>query len=178
VTKILITGMSGTGKSSVISELADRGYHAVDTDNDFWSEWRTDDAGQQDWVWREDRIRHLLESAVEPLVVGGCKSNQEKFYPLLDYAVLLAAPLDLLLYRVVHRTNTDYGKTSFDQFMIRENVESVEPLLRNSSDAIFDTARVGIDEVADAIESFLVGESLPCTQLKPVDCEHARCTPE
>jgi dephospho-CoA kinase len=48
VTKILITGMSGTGKSTVISELADRGYHAVDTDNDFWSEWRTDDAGQQD----------------------------------------------------------------------------------------------------------------------------------
>ena len=30
--RVLITGMSGTGKSTVIAELAARGYNAVDTD--------------------------------------------------------------------------------------------------------------------------------------------------
>jgi shikimate kinase len=162
VTKILITGMSGTGKSTVISELASRGYRAIDTDDDAWSEWKIDGTGQQDWVWRKDRISELLESWKDRhLLLSGCKSNQGDFYPLLDCVVLLTAPLDLLLYRVVHRSNNDYGRSSFDQFMIRKHVETVEPLLRDSSDVILDTAKMGIDEVADAIESLLVGESLP-----------------
>jgi predicted ATPase len=31
--RVLLTGMSGTGKSTVIKELAARGYKAVDTDD-------------------------------------------------------------------------------------------------------------------------------------------------
>jgi predicted ATPase len=37
--RVLITGMSGTGKSSVIQELAARGYRAHDLDTPEWSEW-------------------------------------------------------------------------------------------------------------------------------------------
>jgi dephospho-CoA kinase len=37
--RVLITGMSGTGKSTVILELAARGYKAVDLDSDEFSEW-------------------------------------------------------------------------------------------------------------------------------------------
>ncbi len=33
--------MSGTGKSTLIGELAARGYKAIDTDTDEWSEWVT-----------------------------------------------------------------------------------------------------------------------------------------
>jgi adenylate kinase family enzyme len=39
VKRVLLTGMSGTGKSSLIVELAARGYKAVDVDSDEWSEW-------------------------------------------------------------------------------------------------------------------------------------------
>ena len=35
--RVLLTGMSGTGKSSVIRELAARGFKAIDTDSDEWS---------------------------------------------------------------------------------------------------------------------------------------------
>jgi len=37
--RVLITGMSGTGKSSVIQELVARRYQAYDLDTPEWSEW-------------------------------------------------------------------------------------------------------------------------------------------
>jgi putative protein kinase ArgK-like GTPase of G3E family len=38
VKRVLLTGMSGTGKSTVIGELATLGYKAIDTDADEWSD--------------------------------------------------------------------------------------------------------------------------------------------
>jgi predicted ATPase len=38
LTIVLLTGMSGTGKSTLIELLAARGYRAVDTDSDEWRE--------------------------------------------------------------------------------------------------------------------------------------------
>jgi GTPase SAR1 family protein len=39
VKRVLLTGMSGTGKSTLIGELVARGFKAVDLDEDGWSEW-------------------------------------------------------------------------------------------------------------------------------------------
>ncbi|MGI5183472.1 hypothetical protein ACQEVZ_45170 [Dactylosporangium sp. CA-152071] len=49
MSKILTTGMSGTGKSSALSELARPGYRVVDTDDPGWREYR----GEWLWVLRE-----------------------------------------------------------------------------------------------------------------------------
>lgn len=37
--KILVTGMSGTGKSTALVERGERGHRVVDTDTDAWSHW-------------------------------------------------------------------------------------------------------------------------------------------
>lgn len=79
--RILLTGMSGTGKSTVISELTARGYRAVDLDQPRWSEYGPDG----DWRWREDRVQNLISlEDGELLFVSGCAENQVKFYPQLD----------------------------------------------------------------------------------------------
>lgn len=83
--RILITGMSGIGKPTVIRDLVSRGFRAVGTDSDEWCEWQElsvtgappGSTPERDWVWREDRIKQLLESDdTDVLYVSGCKSNQ------------------------------------------------------------------------------------------------------
>src|SRR4051794_14771832 len=117
--RVLLTGMSGTGKSTLIGELAVRGYRAIDTDSDEWSDWVTvagdpDESGaieEPDWIWREDRIQTLLSSDdAGVLFISGCKSNQGKFYPQLDHIILLTAPIDVLMERLATRTTNPYGK--------------------------------------------------------------------
>jgi dephospho-CoA kinase len=39
--KVLVTGMSGTGKSTALRALGERGHRVVDTDTDQWSYWVT-----------------------------------------------------------------------------------------------------------------------------------------
>lgn len=71
VKRVLLTGMSGTGKSSVVHELLARGYKAVDTD-DGWSEPQPN--GRQ--MWREDAIQALLATEdAEVLFVAGCEEK-------------------------------------------------------------------------------------------------------
>ncbi|MEV4107319.1 hypothetical protein [Nonomuraea sp. NPDC049695] len=67
--RVLVTGMSGTGKSSALKVLASRGHRTVDTDTDEWSHWVTAPDGSPDWVWREDAMAVLRDLAlVEPLL--------------------------------------------------------------------------------------------------------------
>ncbi|THF71124.1 shikimate kinase [Deinococcus sp. Arct2-2] len=129
--RILITGMSGTGKSSVIEALAARGFAAIDTDSDEWCEWHTDESAEPDWIWRADRIAELLSAPRETaLFMSGCKSNQGQFYPHFDQIVLLSAPLAVMLERIAARTDNLYGKTAAEREQIVQHLDWVEPLLR------------------------------------------------
>jgi len=73
-----LTGMSGTGKSSVIRALAALGYKAIDTD-DGWCE-QLPDGRQQ---WRERAIAGLLDTGdTEVLFIAGCEENQVASTPV------------------------------------------------------------------------------------------------
>ncbi len=159
--RILVTGISGTGKSSALSELGRRGYRVVDTDNPGWREYRKyvepiDVLHRGEFLWVEERMTGLLDSDDRrSLFVGGGARNQSKFYDSFDAIVLLSAPADVMLDRVAGRTTNDYGKTALERAEILADLAEVEPLLRQSCTHELDASRPLDEVVADliAIES-------------------------
>ncbi|HEY3375893.1 MAG TPA: AAA family ATPase [Armatimonadota bacterium] len=159
--RVLLTGMSGTGKSSVICALAARGYKAIDADTDEWSHWvdyvatpgevASPVEPERDWVWREDRLQQLLAlEDADILFVSGCAENMAQFYPQFDHIVLLSAPASVIVERLASRTNNAYGKHPDEVARVLALMDSIEPLLRKSADAEIDTS-VPLAQVVDAI---------------------------
>jgi len=156
MSRILVTGISGTGKSAALAELGRRGYRVVDTDEPGWREYRAyaspDELHRGEWLWVEDRISGLLDAEDRrSLFVEGCVRNQSKFYDRFDAVVLLNAPADVILDRVAHRTTNDYGKTPLERAMILDDLVNVVPLLRAGCTHELDAGRPLDDVVADLI---------------------------
>ena len=148
-----MTGMSGTGKSAALVELARRGHRVVDTDYGGWTE---GEPGAER-LWREDRIKALLDDPGDGvLFVSGCAENQGKFYPRFDAVVLLSAPAEVILERVAGRESNSFGKTAEERDLILEDLATAEPLLRAGATDEIDT-RAPLEEVVDALERVASG---------------------
>ncbi len=153
MTTVLVTGMSGSGKSTVLAELARRGHRVVDTDYGDWSE-DVPMAGQagSERLWREDRMETLLAEHSRSVVRLGMRREPGEVLPRFSAIVLLSVPVDVLVERVITRRTNDYGKTDAERAAILRDRQVVEPLLRAGATAEIDT-RKPVDEVADDLES-------------------------
>lgn len=154
-TVVLVTGMSGTGKSTVLAELKRRGHQVVDTDDPGWIV-ETCTAGGAEPVWDLNRIKALIdEHRTGWLFIGGCVANQGAVYDRIDAVVLLSAPVDVILDRVADRANP-FGSMAVDRTKIANDLTAFEPLLRASADReIVTTAPVS--EVVAALEQVANG---------------------
>ena len=145
MSRVLVTGMSGVGKSTLLAGLAQRGYRVVDTDYDGWV--------LDDGRWDEPRMQDLLEQ-VDSVVVSGAVENQVHFYDYFDHVVLLSVPLQRLLDRVTQRTSNPYGKRPEEQREIAGYLETVEPLLRRGATLELD-GRAELGSLVAAVELLL-----------------------
>ena len=147
--RVLITGMSGAGKSSLLQELAARGYQTVDTD---YGDYFQTVNGES--LWCEDRISALLSSAPDELpgvlFVQGTTRNQVLFYSRFDHIVLLSAPAEILAERLATRTTNPYGKDPAELAETLHYQQTVEPLLR-ASVTLEVVTTVPVARVADII---------------------------
>jgi broad-specificity NMP kinase len=145
--RVLLTGMSGTGKSSVIEKLRKRGFRAIELDEPGWSE--CDDGGNQQW--RESHVQESLDSAGDDtLFLSGCAENQVKFYPQLTDIILLSAPAEVLAERLRTRTNNPYGKQPEELAEVLYYLETVEPLLRRGATFEIKTT-IPLDQVVEEV---------------------------
>lgn len=160
---VLVTGMSGAGKSTVLAELARRGHAVLDTDDDA-RYLRTappgpdEPDGPGERLWDEERVHALLDAHARDrhgpalLVVQGTVANQGRLYPRFAAVVLLTAPLDVLLARVATRTTNPFGKDPAERARIVADHADVEPLLRAGATHVVDT-RAPVTVVADQVEA-------------------------
>lgn len=143
---VLVTGMSGVGKSAALVELARRGFDTVDTD---YGDWISVVDGEP--LWREPRIDALLSRPrVGHLFVQGTVANQGRFYDRFGAVVLLTASTEVILHRLKTRTTNDFGKSAADQAKITRDVAEVEPVLRSGATHELDTTRP-LDEIVDSL---------------------------
>jgi broad-specificity NMP kinase len=143
--RVLITGVSGVGKSTVVAALKALGHAAVDTDYGGYCSPAADveppkPTAEPGWVWNEARLRRLLDDAGdEPLFVSGCVPNQGRFYADFDRIVLLSAAPEVVRRRLLERTGNDYGKHPGELERALRDQAEVEPLLRKGATLEIDT---------------------------------------
>ena len=145
--RVLLTGMSGSGKTTVRAELERRGHRTVETDDPGWH--------RSDGGWHEPRMAALLAAHADLLVVGTA-DNQGTFYDRFAHVVLLSAPAEVLLARVASRTTNPYGRTAEQRAEILGHLRAVEPLLRRGASLELDGRRPTA-ELADVVEALLQG---------------------
>lgn len=149
--RVLLTGMSGTGKSTIVQELRRRGYAAYDADDDGFSEPREDDR----WGWRADAVASLLADVPRGDVVFFAGCSEEQIEMPFDYRVVLTVPADEIVRRLRARTANPYGRTPAQRAQVLADVTHVEPLLRRSADLVL-TTLPPVAQVADELLAHVV----------------------
>ncbi len=124
---VLITGMSGVGKTAVIGQLRQRGCRCIDMDEPGWS--FIDLNGHQHWDVR--RLENAMAETVdEILFVSGCAEEQGALYHRFGMIILLSALREVMIERVHSRSGNSFGQSLEEMEHILEDLETIEPLLR------------------------------------------------
>lgn len=153
--RLLVTGMSGVGKSTALRGLAELGHRTVDADGDGWSRWVRGPDGTPEWAWDEARMTDLLAAPLPlggGLAVAGTAYNQGRFYDRFDAVVLLSAPLEVMLARIDARSDNPFGKSADERARVLSDLAEVEPLLRAGAAHEIVTTRPPADVVAELDE--------------------------
>lgn len=145
--RVLVTGMSGVGKTTVIRELHRRGVECIDMDEPGWSFMDSD--GHQHWnVARLEAA--MAEAGKESLFVSGCAEEQADLQHRFGAVVLLSAPREVMIDRIRSRHGNSFGRAPKEMAQILMDLETIEPLLRKGCTHEIRTT-VPVNEVVDRI---------------------------
>lgn len=163
--KYLITGVAGTGKSTVAHELKKRGYAAYDADAGF--SYYVDKKTRQkvphpttpsfEWYAGHERIfdETVLEElfnkhANESVFIAAITANQEKYYQDFDKIFLLTADDKTITKRLKMRTTSDFGKHPVDLHRVLSGRPDFDESVRRAG-AIEISSVQSIDQAVDQI---------------------------
>lgn len=130
--KILLTGIAGTGKSTIINALKERGITAVDLhelpDLFCWKNIKTGELVEyypvQSKEWFEEngrfcdtkKLEEILNQYDDVIVAGTTSEDQKEFVSNFDKVILLQCDASTIIHRMKTRNNkSGYGKTKAEQ---------------------------------------------------------------
>ncbi len=129
--KTLITGVAGTGKSTIAKALRERGFCSVDfsdvKDMCFWQDAsgeRVEYAPIHSREWFNDKkricdikiLKAILAQQEDVVVAGVASGNAHEYLPLFDKVILLQCSPEDNVHRLETRDNpSGYGKTKTEQ---------------------------------------------------------------
>ena len=135
MSKIYITGISGTGKSTLAKELSQRGVVVFDIDAvEGLCHWRHKETHKDahyrygiggewleahEWICDMEMLQKLLNTENGHVVVVGCASNQNEFLYLFDKIFLLQCKEETFLQRLSTRDgDNQFAKEKSEQGIV------------------------------------------------------------
>lgn len=164
MSKYLIAGSPGSGKSTVIRELCKRGATAYDTDSYPGATLLEDKQGKHvdfpagfidwdlyNWNWQERVILELLESD-KTVFLGGVAFNTAQFYSHFDKIFILTLDLETLKSRILKRTDKDYGKHPEQLVGILDYHKILQAELESQPNAVLINSMDSLEKVVNSIQ--------------------------
>lgn len=152
--KIYITGISGTGKTTISKELEKRGIYSISIDEiDNLCVWSNKKTGEKiyrevelnkdfidthDWICDVDMLKDLINKGKDKVVVLGVASNQKHFLDMFDKILLLQCKPETFISRILQRTDNDFGKDESAQ-------ESILGWYKKFEEEMINTGAVPVD---------------------------------
>ena len=164
--KIYITGVSGTGKTSIARSLVSKGVNAIDLDEiSHWENKKTGEvtgweAGSSDewneahaWICDLTKLKEMM-ARTENAVVVGHTSNQEDYLPFFDKIFVLNCSPEAVISRIQARTDNDFGKHPSDLAKILGWQKDFTAWMVEKGANVIDCERP-LEEVVQEIEAYL-----------------------
>ena len=156
---IYVTGVEGSGKSTICKYIANNGYKAVDVDKIglsrryFKRTWKPTDNlptssnmshgwfNDREWKIRPSDVQKLKDSSeVGNVFICGITENFDDIRQIADKVICLTLPRDIVIERILSRENNDFGKNETELEYILRKHQNYENTNKESGSIMIDAS--------------------------------------